>query len=383
MNGSALDLAIVLVVVAARFGVPLLIPRVPLPAIVAALVIDAVDQTIFQNSLTPAFWHDIEDGYQGYDKALDVYYLSVAYTATMRNWTNRSALAAAQFLWLYRLTGVTLFEVLHDPSDPSSWRWLLLVFPNTFEYFFIAYEAIRLRWDPRRLSRRAVVGLVTFIWVVIKLPQEWWIHVAQLDFTDFLKAHPWAGPVIGVFLVGVGVTGWWLVRYRLPGRDHPLRIAADPLPAELDTADERNAYRAAHWRLLDWNLVEKIALVSLVCIDFAQILPGSRATPLQVIGSVGVLVVVNSAVGLAFARRRWTIENSALQFGLLCVMNLALVGVAGALSPNFRPAHAIFFVLLISLIVSLYDRYRPLRELRRAQADRYRAPIQPADNAGE
>ena len=29
--------------------------------------------------------------------------------------------------------------------------------------------------------------MAAFIWIFIKLPQEWWIHVAQLDFTDFMK----------------------------------------------------------------------------------------------------------------------------------------------------------------------------------------------------
>jgi len=133
MSPSNLDVAIVVVVVGLRFGVPLFIPRFPLPAILLALIIDAADQTIFQTYLTSGFWHRIEDGYQGYDKALDIYYLSLAYVATMRNWTNKTALVTAQFLWLYRLFGVTLFEVIRDPSDPSSWRWLLLVFPNTFE----------------------------------------------------------------------------------------------------------------------------------------------------------------------------------------------------------------------------------------------------------
>ena len=38
-----------LAVVGARFLVPLLIPRYPLPAIVAALILDGVDQTIFQS----------------------------------------------------------------------------------------------------------------------------------------------------------------------------------------------------------------------------------------------------------------------------------------------------------------------------------------------
>ena len=75
--------AIFVAVVAARVLVPLAIPRYPLPAMLAALVIDGIDQTIFQTFTTLDL-----SGYQAYDKALDVYYLSIAYIATMRNWTN-------------------------------------------------------------------------------------------------------------------------------------------------------------------------------------------------------------------------------------------------------------------------------------------------------
>ena len=46
---------------------PLLIPRFPLPAIVVALVLDAVDGTILEK-LTGSE----PPGYQGYDKALDI-----------------------------------------------------------------------------------------------------------------------------------------------------------------------------------------------------------------------------------------------------------------------------------------------------------------------
>ena len=74
--------AVFVLVVGTRFLLPLLIPRYPLPAIVACLVVDGVDQTIFQ-----AFGYD-PPGYQGYDKAMDVYYLAIAYLATMRNWTS-------------------------------------------------------------------------------------------------------------------------------------------------------------------------------------------------------------------------------------------------------------------------------------------------------
>src|SRR5262245_35545765 len=162
-------------VVAARILVPLAIPRYPLPAMIAALVIDGLDQTIFQT------FTDLDlTGYQSYDKALDVYYLSIAYTATMRNWVNLDAFGISRFLYYYRLVGVVAFEL-------SQVRALLLIFPNTFEYFFDAYEAVRIRWDPRRMSWRLLIGMAAFIWIFIKLPQEWWIHVAQLDATDLIK----------------------------------------------------------------------------------------------------------------------------------------------------------------------------------------------------
>ncbi len=49
-------------------------------------------------------------------------------------------------------------------------QWLLLVFPNTFEYFFLAYELVRTRWAPVRLGHRALLWLAAGIWVVVKLP---------------------------------------------------------------------------------------------------------------------------------------------------------------------------------------------------------------------
>ena len=55
-------------VVLARFALPLLIPLYPLPAIVGCLLLDGVDQTIFQTfGFDPPF-------YQSYDKAMDVFY---------------------------------------------------------------------------------------------------------------------------------------------------------------------------------------------------------------------------------------------------------------------------------------------------------------------
>ena len=46
---ASADLAVVVAVVAARLLVPLAIPAYPLPAVLAALAVDAVDQTVFQS----------------------------------------------------------------------------------------------------------------------------------------------------------------------------------------------------------------------------------------------------------------------------------------------------------------------------------------------
>jgi hypothetical protein len=121
VSQHTMDLIVFVVVVAARLLVPLAIPRFPLPAEIAAMLLDAADQTIFQT------FTDLNlDWYQGYDKALDVYYLSIIYLATLRNWTNLFAFEASRFLYYYRLVGVVIFETTHV-------RAVLLIFPNTFE----------------------------------------------------------------------------------------------------------------------------------------------------------------------------------------------------------------------------------------------------------
>src|ERR1051325_6603676 len=115
MSGDVL--LVFIAVVGARLVLPLFIPAYPLPAIIGCLLLDGFDQPIFQS-----FGYD-PPGYQGYDKAMDIYYLAIAYLATMRNWTSRSAFGVSRFLYFYRLVGVTAFELTH-------WRPLLLIFPN-------------------------------------------------------------------------------------------------------------------------------------------------------------------------------------------------------------------------------------------------------------
>ena len=344
-----------LVVVGARFLVPLFIPRFPLPAILAALVLDGVDQTIFQ-----ALGYD-PPGYQGYDKAMDIYYLSIAYLSTLRNWTDVNALAVARVLFYYRMVGVVLFEA-------TQWRPILLIFPNTFEYFFIAYEIVRCRWDPTRGSRRSWILTAAAIWIFIKLPQEYWIHVAQLDFTDSVSAHPGLWAVVAVVAVAAALVAAHYLRPRLPAPDWGLRLAADPLPAAVDTERKRDAWVAAHGRL--WSLVtlEKVVLVGLVCVLFGEVLPDVRSTGTALFLGVAVFVVINAALSLAVSRRSRSVDSAVIAFGVRVVVNVVFVLLAGELlrraGGSLDVRDALFFVALLSLITLLYDRYWPVADAR-------------------
>ena len=360
-------------VVAARFLVPLTIPRYPLPGVVASMLLDAADQTIFQQFPSIAL-----EGYQGYDKALDIYYLAIAYISTMRNWSNLFAFQVSRFLFYWRLVGVVLFELTHL-------RPLLLIFPNTFEYFFIFYEAYRLRWDPMRMTNRFVIGAAAFIWIVIKLPQEYWLHIAQMDLTNFIKENifgmpvdaPWseiiaASPVVWIgsivivalFLVGI----IWVLARRLPPADRRPALSADANQPKFTTDQVRRAIVAERRHIVDAALGEKIVLVTLICVIFTQILPGVVATTLQVIIGIGLLVTINTGLSHWLAQRGFGWAFSFWQSIVLFVVNSCLfLGYAFLMSRTVEPiqlVNAMFFVVLLTLLITLYDRYRQVYLMR-------------------
>jgi hypothetical protein len=366
---------VVALVVGARLLLPLTIPYVPLVGVIVCLVLDAIDQSIFQQF--PAI---PLEGYQSYDKALDIYYLSLAYLATLRNWTSRPAFRTSQFLWYYRLVGVVAFELTHV-------RALLLIFANTFEYFFIFYEAVRLRWSPLRIGVWTAIIAAALIWVFIKLPQEWWIHIAQLDMTDFIKETlfgvskdaTWAEAISANPLVLVAAIAalallvlviWWVVTRKAPPSDHGLRIKADPLPPELQGAELYRTVRASA-RVFDWALVEKVALLGLVSVIFAQILDVQ-------LGSVGVLVFVaifvaiNAMLSQWIARRGRTYSSVAVELPAMALVNLAVVvalqfleRVLGLIDSYAPLSTTLFIIFLVTVITVLFDRYRTIYMARR------------------
>jgi hypothetical protein len=351
------DATIATLIVATRLIVPLFIPRFPL-VIIVALVVDGIDQTLL------ATFPDIDTGpegpYQSYDKALDIYYLTVAYLATMRNWQHRGAFRVGRFLLFYRLVGVTLFELFEE-------RWLLFVFPNTFEYFFIAYEVVRLRWNPNRVSTRGWIKTAAVIWIFIKLPQEWWIHIAELDFTDAVREHTPLFVALGLLALILAGVAYHFLRPRVPAPDWGYRFAADPIAPELMTPDARFRSRLARG-LRSRQVLEEAVLLSLVCVIFAQMLPGGEASPLEIAVAVSAIVLANTVVSLGIARHGGLgIGSSTVLYLIRFALNFALLYLAGQIAGEREPAplgHALFFAQLITLITWLYDWYRPLYEAR-------------------
>jgi hypothetical protein len=361
------------IVAVARFLVPLSIPRFPLPGILASLVLDAVDQTIFQQF--PGLDLSI---YQGYDKALDIYYLSIAYISTLRNWKNLFAFQVSRFLFYWRLVGVVLFEL-------TQLRPLLLIFPNTFEYFFIFYEAYRLRWDPRWMSKKLVIGTAAFIWILIKLPQEYWIHIEQMDTTDWIKTGLFGVPIdtswsevvkswpgeflLAIFLIGVILFAiWWFFIRRLPPAERKLSFSADAHQPAFSTEQVRMAVDEEAGQIFDAALLEKLILVTLVSLSFAQVLVGVQATDLELVAGVAFVVVLNTALSHWLARRGFGTAFTLQQFIVLAGVNSLLLLLytimRRTLGDPVSIMNGLFFVLLFSLLITLFDRYRQVYLMR-------------------
>lgn len=115
------------------------------------------------------------DGYQTMDKPLDLYYLSFEFLVSLR-WKMAIARNTSTALFVYRLVGMVALWL-------TGVRWLLLVFPNLFENFYL-YYLVAARFFPRlvptTVRQTAVVLLVLYI---PKIGQEYVLH--------FAKATPW------------------------------------------------------------------------------------------------------------------------------------------------------------------------------------------------
>jgi hypothetical protein len=110
------------------------------------------------------------------------------------------------------------------------------------------------------------------------------------------------------------------------------------------------------------ELIEKILLVSLLSIIFAQILPDVRANDFQLAIGVSILIIINTELSQWLARRGAQWRSIVREFIVMSIVNLILVLLFDFLLARYEGSidllNTLFFVLLLTLNVTLYDRYR-------------------------
>jgi hypothetical protein len=142
---------------------------------------------------------------------------------------------------------------------------------------------------------------------------------------------------------------WFVVRPRMPEPLPGWRFTAPALPA----APPRRA-TGLPWR----ELGEKSLLLALLALLVAEILPSVHLTALDIALGVAALVAANLAIA--------TWAGRGVHFAVLLAVNFVVI-YAGSRALSDRGslpvATGLFFAYLTTLIVVLYDTYRPVRAL--------------------
>ena len=119
---------------------------------------------------------------------------------------------------------------------------------------------------------------------------------------------------------------------------------------------------AAHF--LDCELLEKTALIALLVIIFAQILPRIRSSNIELALAMLVVIIVNTVVSEAMIRRGVSWPHALRQELVMVAVNLPMMLIISFVRYGTIPLLAlnniIVFILLLSLIITLYNRYRPM-----------------------
>ena len=122
--------------------------------------------------------------YQRLDKLCDLAYIATFLIVALR-WSGLERVIAL-VLFAYRMIGEVAFEL-------SGERALLLLFPNVFEFWFVAVAARR-HYQPDRALTAQQAGVALVILLIGKEAQEYFLHVDR--FLDQFSAF---GAVEGVW----------------------------------------------------------------------------------------------------------------------------------------------------------------------------------------
>ena len=146
-------------------------------AFVGGLIAVAVDfsDLFLKNLLDFGGLHD----YQRFDKLADLVYMG-CFLWVSRRWRG-PAKTWSVALFAFRIIGLVAFEATEA-------RWLLLAFPNIFEFWYLANAGL-LHWRPARVLDRRAAALLLMALLPLKLFQEYALHYGKwLDDFSAIEA---------------------------------------------------------------------------------------------------------------------------------------------------------------------------------------------------
>ena len=163
-----------LVIATVRIAGSLPVLRWPFAGGVTAVLVDFSD--LFMISLLDAGG---VGNYQEFDKWVDQAYM-VTFLVVALRWKGVTRQVAIG-LFGYRLVGFTYFELV------DSWRGILLLFPNVFEFWFLLVAGLnRIKTDYEMTRKRAALWLILL--TALKLFQEFVLHWGKwLDGYDAVE----------------------------------------------------------------------------------------------------------------------------------------------------------------------------------------------------
>lgn len=164
-----------LIVLFMRLAGPLLIFRWPLlGTLLSQYVFDMFDVVIWDvTGVLPKI------DYTSFDKPLDLYQLSIQALVVM-SWPRGMARKWALSLFGYRFIGFLAYEFFRK-------RILFLIFPNLFFVFFLFYLiAVKVKKEYWFENKRSL-GWIILVTVIMKLPQEYFLHYAEGSPWQMLK----------------------------------------------------------------------------------------------------------------------------------------------------------------------------------------------------
>ncbi len=167
----------VVIVTTIRLAVPLIIFRWPFWGGVATAIVDAVDVIL-------VYLLQLGDyrSYHQTDKYLDSYFLAFMAFYAWRKWRGLER-DVSLVLFIWRMIGFVLFEI-------TGVRWLLLIFPNLFLWWWLWVAGIH-RYRPRWQFTRVNASGVLVLMIGPKMIQEMVLHYWRIKplqvMSDFAR----------------------------------------------------------------------------------------------------------------------------------------------------------------------------------------------------